>query len=379
MALLLAASGPLVAAPATRAHDRDRAVRLGREAYEYGLPLLEYLRVRREQTSVRAPDGRGNAPVNQLSHALDLAGPRDRTVVAPNVDTLYSIAHLDLGREPVVLGHPSMRRRYFAFTLLDPYTNVVGYVGTRTTGSRARRTAIVWSRRRVRVPKGVRTLHVRFRRIWVIGRTVARGRSDVAAARRLMRRYALVPLSRLDDPPRPPARPPGRPRKARTPTGIAFFDALATALKRNPPPRRDRPILTRLATVGIEPGRGPTAAGVSAEVRDGLVEGFRQARAEVATRARSRALAGALASGGWYTPDADVGDYGTDYALRAEIAVAGLGANTPAEATYPIALADGEGRLLDGNHRYTVSFRPREQPPVRAFWSLTMYTLDGYL
>ncbi|HSD75859.1 MAG TPA: DUF1214 domain-containing protein, partial [Solirubrobacteraceae bacterium] len=81
----------------------------------------------------------------------------------------------------------------------------------------------------------------------------------------------------------------------------------------------------------------------------------------------------------WYTPDADIGDYGTDYALRAEIAVAGLGANTPAEATYPIALADGDGRLLDGGQRYTVSFGPGEQPPVRAFWSLTMYTLDGYL
>ena len=74
-----------------------QAEQLGHEAYRYGIPLLEFLRIRREMTSVKAPDGQGNAPINALANARAFARPSDRTVVAPNHDTLYSLAQLDLG------------------------------------------------------------------------------------------------------------------------------------------------------------------------------------------------------------------------------------------------------------------------------------------
>ena len=85
---------------------------------------------------MRCPDGHGNGPPNTFSNATRFTKPSDRTIVVPNVDTLYSIAHLDLGRGPVVLSHPAMGRRYFSFQFLDPYTNTIGYVGRRATGSR---------------------------------------------------------------------------------------------------------------------------------------------------------------------------------------------------------------------------------------------------
>ena len=137
LAVLGAALTPATAA-AGSPPTRDEAVQAGREAYLYGFPLIDFLRIRRENTSVKAPDKRGNAPVNFFSHAPAFAEPRDRTVVAPNVDTLYSIAQVDLGKGPIVLSHPGMGKRYFVFELVDPYTNVVGYVGSRTTGSEAR-------------------------------------------------------------------------------------------------------------------------------------------------------------------------------------------------------------------------------------------------
>src|SRR5205085_2128786 len=79
------------------------------------------------------------------------------------------------------------------------------------------------------------------------------------------------------------------------------------------------------------------------------------------------------------TPPSDIGDYGTDYTTRAGIALAGLGANTPAEATYPTAYIDSSGATLDASHSYRIVFKPGELPPARAFWSLTMYDADGYL
>lgn len=85
----------------------------------------------------RRRNRKGDAPVNTFSDADKFTRPSDRTVVAPNVDTLYSISHLDLGKGPIVLEHPDMGRRYFTFEFLDPYTNVIGYVGSRTIGARA--------------------------------------------------------------------------------------------------------------------------------------------------------------------------------------------------------------------------------------------------
>ena len=88
-------------------------------------------------TSVRCPDTSGNAPVNSFSNARGFATPEDRTVVAPNTDTLYSIAHLDLGQGPIVLSHPNMGKRYYSFELLDPYTNVIDIRGIREDGGAA--------------------------------------------------------------------------------------------------------------------------------------------------------------------------------------------------------------------------------------------------
>ena len=57
-------------------------------------------------------------------------------------------------------------------------------------------------------------------------------------------------------------------------------------------------------------------------------------------------------------------------------AKAGIYGNDPAEATYPYTRIDSDGQTLDGSkHNYTLTFPPGQQPPVNAFWSITMY--DG--
>jgi hypothetical protein len=375
-ALALGVPATAPAAQAAQAVTPAEASALGQEAYLYGFPLLEVLRVRRTATSVPCPGARGNAPGNALSNATRFANPSSRTVVAPNVDTLYSIAHLDLGRGPVVLSHPDMGRRYFSFQFLDAYTNTFGYAGTRTTGARAGRFALTWTRRPGRPVAGARVVRSPARRVWVIGRTLAGDRADQRRAVRLMRRYRLTPpggerrFGRCR---------PGAPRRAMTPTGLPFLDALGRALAQNPPPARDRALLARLATVGVGPGRRPERAGLAPDVLRALVAGVEGIARSLPGVARSTVLQGARANQGWSTPRPIIGDYGTDYTYRAGVAVLGLGANTPDESTYPTALADAAGELFDGVSRYRVTFAPGEEPPARAFWSLTLYDADGYL
>jgi hypothetical protein len=354
-----------------------RAAKLGAQAYRYGFPLLEFLRVRRTETSVRCPDKRGDAPVNAFGNATGFARPSDRSVVAPNVDTLYSIAHLDLGHGPVVLSHPAMGRRYFVFELVDPYTNVIGYIGTRTTGSAAGRFAITWTGQPGRRVRGARVIRSAYRRVWVIGRTLAGDRADQRRALALMRQYQLTPPA---GPRRFPRRcRPGQPVKAVTPTGLRFLDELGVALAQNPPPARDRPLLATLASVGIGPGRRPERAGLSDDVLRDLLAGVDQTAASLPTDARLMVLEAARHNHGWAIPSAQTGNYGTNYVYRAEIASVGLGANTPREAMYPVALTDAAGQLLNGSSSYRIVFRRGQLPPERAFWSLTMYDSSGYL
>ncbi len=92
---------------------------------------------------------------------------------------------------------------------------------------------------------------------------------------------------------------------------------------------------------------------------------------------RGREALGATVNG--WSLARDLGRWGTDYDKRAAVACFGLGANLPADAVYARAAVDSDGRALDGVHRYVVHFAPGRTPPVRAFWSLTMYDERQYL
>ena len=51
----------------------------------------------------------------------------------------------------------------------------------------------------------------------------------------------------------------------------------------------------------------------------------------------------------------------------------GLSANIAQEALYPATFTDIEGKPLTGANNYTIHFKPGQTPPVKAFWSITMY------
>ena len=74
---------------------------------------------------------------NSISSATAglLSTAKNRLVRGPNNDTLYSIAILDLGAEPMVFHVPDMGNRYYAFQFVDLETNNIGYIGTRATGN----------------------------------------------------------------------------------------------------------------------------------------------------------------------------------------------------------------------------------------------------
>ena len=158
------------------------AALLAAQAYLYGYPLLETERLQDE-----APG------TNTLIALTSYVDPEQRLVVAPNVDTLYTLAYLDLSEGPVVLSHPDMADRYFGFQLMDPYTNVVGYIGSRTTGSEATSYAIVWEDGpQGEIPPDAEVIVVPYADIWLLGRTAAGDEADQQEAVALMRQYTIT-------------------------------------------------------------------------------------------------------------------------------------------------------------------------------------------
>jgi hypothetical protein len=378
-----AANGYNPADPA-QAAQYQRALALGVKAYVYGYPLLDTDRVFRSSTSVNVSNGAGGGPVNRFSHIRRFTNPSDRTVVAPNHDTLYSIAWLSLRPQPIVVHMPVVKGRFVVFELLDPYTE--NFVNIGSVGLPPGDYAVVPPGWRGRLPKGVRLIRSPYARVWIIGRTYIKNAADTPNVQRIQNRYSLTPLDRWGKGYRPPTpRHPDRRAKAYTVPGtapgqnpLAFFDALGAQLKQFPPPAADRPLLRQLATVGIGPGMRPsTNAGLSAATRQGLRDAVAAGYKQVTADLQTYFLQVAPEHNGWLV--GRTGSYGTNYALRAVVDRVGLGAPLSSLAIYPFTVTDSNLRSLTGSTRYVAHFAAHDLPfPARAFWSLTMYDSNGF-
>ena len=75
----------------------------------------------------------------------------------------------------------------------------------------------------------------------------------------------------------------------------------------------------------------------------------------------------------------DMGRYGARYAYRAAWTFGGFVGNLLEDAFYPVALVDADGQQFTGENNYTLTFGKGAWPPADAFWSLTLYDLEGYL
>ncbi len=142
-----------------------------------------------------------------------------------------------------------------------------------------------------------------------------------------------------------------------------FFGRLADLLKDNPPAEADKPMVEKLARLGIAPGRFEPRNAKALE--RGAAAGWQMILAE------ARKPQGKVVNG--WDVMGNIGRYGTNYPFRAVVALVGLGANLPEDAVYPHAKVDSDGKPLTGANRYVVHFPKGQLPPVGAFWSLTMY------
>jgi hypothetical protein len=347
------------------------------EAYIYGYPLV--LMDLTQQVMTNVPQASENAaPLNQLGNKRKFPEPADTAVVSPNADTLYSFAFLDLSHEPMLLSVPEMGKRYYLMQMLDAWTNVFASPGTRTTGSGQCEFAIVGPSSKGALPENAKVIKSPTSMVWIIGRTQTNGKEDYAAVHALQDQYKLTPLNALGKPPAPAGSPPVDPKvDMKTPPveqvarldANAFFSRLNALMKNNPPAAADAAALKRFAPLGIAPGKPFDLKAFDPAVAKSLQDAVRNGLAKIVAEAKEGH--GQILNGWEFMTD--VGSYGTDYLWRAVVAQIGLGANLPGDAVYPRATKDASGQPLSGANQYVIKFPKGQLPPVRAFWSITLY------
>jgi hypothetical protein len=348
---------------------------LATDAYIYGYPLVTMEMSRRVVTNVMRPEGT-KAPMGQLIKLREYPNASFRDVTAPNADTLYTTAFLDVGSEPWVLSIPDMENRYFLFPMLDGWTTVFQAPGKRTTGTGAQTYAITGPGWDGALPQGVQEYKSPTNIVWVLGRIYCTGTpEDYKAVHELQDQCKLVPLSSYGKTYNPPEEKvdPSIDTKTAVRDQVnrmdakAYFSLLAQLMKFNPPAEADGPAVARFARIGLVPGQDFDASKLNADFAKRIPEvAFDRIMAQFKLNSEVKDV------NGWgFTTK--TGIYGTDYLMRALVTAIGLGANRPRDAVYPTSLKYDEDQSYEGAHKYVMHFPKGHLPPVSGFWSLTMY------
>ena len=352
----------------------DPRQQIAREAYIYGYPLVTMDMTRRQQTNVREPDD-AHAPMGQLIKMRAYPAVDNKGAAAPNADTMYTMVWYDLSTEPWVFSIPDMGDRFYIMPMLSSYNEVFHVAGSRATGSKAQKFVITGPGWSGSAPEGLTQVKSPTALVWICGRIYCTGTpEDYKAVHEVQDQYSSVPLSAYGKAYSPPPAVVDETFDMKTAVRKQvnalpldeFFGYFARLLKNNPPKPEDAAIVTRMARIGIVPGHDLDRSKLP--VLGGKLD------PKIALLEMVEILKTTKAVNGWLYWTSDAGTYGTDYRQRAMVTLIGPGLNFPQDAVYPFSEKDEHGEKYDGAaHKYVIHFDKGGLPPVKGFWSLTMY------
>ena len=235
------------------------------EAYIYAFPLVLTDATKTLSTNT---DGTmtGRAPINQFNHAKKLADASFRTVVTPNVDTVYSQAWLDISTEPMVYVLPETDR-FCNVQLLDAWTNTAAVL------DKAGAYAIALPGWEGELPDGVTRVDVPTATMWSITRTVLSGNEDLPNVYAIQEQMQLLPLSAYVQGGEYAA-PQGAYKeendfvpvnKVLSMTPAEFFNTANALMQVNPPADADKELLKKLSAINV--GAEKADLGLTADVK----------------------------------------------------------------------------------------------------------------
>lgn len=374
----VAAPAPAASAQAV-AWNEEFAYLTGMQAFIYGYPAIVYANLRYQW--IESGKGPVQMAVNEYWHSRSPSDPKLQYGGSPNRETPYSMAFLDVSKEPMVLTvPPNPENRYYTLQLIDFYSDTVGYIGQRATKNIAGDYLVTGPGWKGKVPKGIKGVISSWTPwLMVAGRTYADPtEADLTKMRVFQDGYKITPLSAY-----------GKPGAVVTPRKdvldvapktdpLGAFKTMNAAMKENPPPARDAALMKQFALVGL----GPLAKGDIDALDPAVKRGLQRALVDGTALLAKTAKAGGSIVGAtkvqnnWFYGASNWGRMAADgdFLGRAGTqAFSGVTEHLIEETVKLRTFVDADGQPLNGDNRYVITFKKDEIPEAHSFWSVTLY------
>ncbi|GFG51903.1 hypothetical protein CQY20_07350 [Mycolicibacterium agri] len=373
--------GPSAGPPSDPAEIADRALhRRAIEAVIWGMPAVNFELMRRQMVKL------GGAP-NQVVFWSQPATWKNQTLT-PNPDTIYFMPFFDTADVgPVVLEIPPADTGAIVGSVDDCWQTAIADVGVAGVDNGAGgRYVILPPDHTDAVPAGYIPLPLSTYQSFAVLRSNYRNATadDIADAVAYGKRVRVYPLSTADRPPETvfiDAK--DILFDATIPYDARFFDPLNKIVQTEPWLARDKAMIDRLKTIGIEKGRPFVTTDKTRRI---LTLAAHEVRAWLSNRLETSYFPPPYFVGGhWHVPAspdvlkglatdfADPDGYPVDDRAVAFSMVFFSPKKFGSGQFYLMTLKDGKGNRLDGGSTYRL--RVPASVPVRQYWSATAY--DG--
>jgi hypothetical protein len=316
------------------------------------------------------------APLNRLSTLHDYIDPSERYVACPNQDVVYGAGLLALDQSPVVIQVPDFGKRFWVYQIVDLRTDSFADIGAmyRTEPGFYLLVGPNWEGQ---PPKGINKV---FRSTSNTGMVAPRAfqddtPQDKTAIQPALSGIDMYPVKEFDgkmksrdwrkSPVFPQPGGSGGGAEARWVFPEKFIEQLQLVIADAPPFPSEQAQYAQVLAV------------MKAATSD---PGLRKAVIDETTKAEEDLIAPLLQFRNWgiqlrgnWTTQNNGAQFGTDYFARTAVGKSNILVNKPNETKYFYQDLDASGARLNGGARYTVTFAKGGLPPVRGFWSLTLY------
>ena len=360
---------------------------VGRMAYLWGWPLVYVYNQRTELTKAPEPILLNGvlplAPMNSVVMLTDYIAPAERYIGDPNQDVVYGLGYLSLEKEPVVIQVPDFGDRFWTLPVYDARTDQISEFGLQY-GTKPGFYMIVGPNWKGDTPAGIAGV-VRSTTDYAV--TMPRifmndTPEDRAAIQPALAQIQFYPLSQFDGKMKtkdwhkiPIIKRQGKPAKysSTQPPWVdpaTFFDHLSIVMKQVPPMPGEEALYKWIGSVLDAAAKDP-------QVMKTLQATALAADEELIAPMMQWRYNGQPAGNGWTSP-ANNGAFGTDYYHRTGAVKADPYDNKRNETMYFYTDNDTKLQQLVGSSSYAVTFAKGQLPPVKGFWSVTMYDPEHY-
>jgi hypothetical protein len=357
---------------------------VARGAYVWGWALVNY--ANRHAAFSRAPEPGlmgGVVPIahNAVAMLTNYASASQRFIVCANQDVVYGAGFLDnLDNAPIVFQVPDFGDRFWVYALYDARTDQLSNIGQQY-GTKPGFYMVVGPNWKGKTPKGITAvLRSSTTVVFAIPRVFMNDTpEDHAAIQPLLSKVVFYPLSHFDgqmktvdwsklpDYPAPKSSGAGETKWVNP---EKFFDELPTVMKNVPPLPGEEALYASIGSV-------LDAAAKDATIKKTLTETAVAAERELIDPFLQWRYNGRFAGNGWTSP-VNNAEWGTDYVNRTATAKSNIFENLPTETKYVYTDDDSQGQQMNGQNTYAITFPQGQTPPVKGFWSLTLYNAEHF-